>query len=325
VPVGEREVTVAVVSYNTRELLLSCLASLAAEAAGGRAEVWVADNASADDSPAAAREQAPWAHVLETGGNIGFGRAVNLVAERTGGEWLLIVNADIELREGALAALLAAGAGPRVGCVAPRLCSSDGDTEHSVHPFPTLPLTLAFNLGLQRVVPGLGDRSCLEGYWRGDRARPVPWAIGACLLIRRRAFEEVGGFDERQWLYAEDLELGWRLHDAGWVTRYEPGAVAMHTSGAATTVAFGDRRVERFTQETYAVLRRRRGRARALALAAINVAGAAARVAWMAPLASRSAGWRERRAAARVWLQAHRTGLGDLLGDGPATRDASGS
>jgi N-acetylglucosaminyl-diphospho-decaprenol L-rhamnosyltransferase len=319
VPAGEREVTVAVVSYNTRELLLQCLASLAADAACGRAEVWVADNASTDGSAVAVREHAPWAHVIETGGNLGFGRAINLIAERTAGDWLLIANADIALREGSLAALVSAGRDARVGCVAPRLCSPDGRSEHSVHPFPTLPVTVAFNLGLQRVVPGLGERLCLEGYWDPGRARTVPWAIGACLLVRRRAFSAVGGFDERQWLYAEDLELGWRLRDAGSLTKYEPGARVVHVSGAATSIAFGGQRVDRFTRETYDVLRRRRGGPRATLTAAVNVAGAAARVAWMAPLTIVSHRWRERSAAARAWFTAHRRGLRIAAGGAPET------
>lgn len=308
-PVGEPVVTVAVVSYNTRELLLECLDSLAAESARGRAGVWVLDNASTDGSADAARTYAPWAQVIDAGENLGFGRAVNLVAARTGGDWLLVANADIALEAGALDALLAAGGDSRIGCVAPRLSSPAGVTEHSVHPFPTLPLTVAFNLGLQRVVPGLGDRLCLEGYWDPDRARTVPWAIGACLLMRRRAFDSVGGFDDRQWLYAEDLELGWRLHDAGWATRYEPRALVRHRSGAATSVAFGEQRIDRFTRETYAVLERRRGPLRASLTAAVNVGGATARIAWMAPLAVLSDSWRARRAAAGVWLRAHRAGL----------------
>src|SRR5581483_2913353 len=126
-----------------------------------------------------------------------------------------------------------------IGAVAPRLIRPDGRTQHSVWPLPTLALAIAFTLGLARVLPGTGERLCLEGYWNPDRAREVPWAIGAFLLLRRAAFDAVGGFDERQWMYAEDLDLGWRLHDAGWSTRYEPAARVLHADGAATAVAFG--------------------------------------------------------------------------------------
>ena len=302
-------VTVAVVSYNTCELLLRCLRSLEPEVSSGVAEVWVVDNGSSDGSAAAARAQAPWARVLTPGANLGFGRAVNLVAAQTRGTWLIAANADVALEPGALAALLAAGADRRVGCVAPRLVLADGRTEHSVHSLPTIAFTLAFNLGVQRLSRRLADRMLLAGLYDNERPRAVPWAIGALLLLRRRAFDAVGGFDERQWMYAEDLDLGWRLRDAGWITLYEPAARVRHASGAATAVLFGDRRVHRFMRATYAVLALRRGPARARTTAAINVFGAAARVAWMAPSAILA---RSRRGPLRetlVWLSAHRQGL----------------
>jgi N-acetylglucosaminyl-diphospho-decaprenol L-rhamnosyltransferase len=298
-------VTAAVVSWNTRELLVRCLESLAPAVSAGRAEVWVIDNGSSDGSAQAARDHASWAHLVEADENLGFGRAVNLVAGQTRSEWMLAANADVALQPGALEAMLAAGTDTRVGCVAPRLILPNGATQHSVHPLPTVPLTLAFNLGLHRLSDGLAERLCLEGFWDPNRARTVPWAIGACLLLRRTAFEQVGGFDERQWMYAEDLDLAWRLHDRGWITRYEADARVLHESGAATSGAFGEERTSRFLAATYEMLLRRRGVARMRATAAINIAGAAARLAWMTPLAALSGRWRGPRAQNRHWLAAH--------------------
>ena len=302
-------VTVAVVSWNTRPLLERCLQSLAPEVEAGRAEVWVVDNGSTDGSPEAVREHAPWAALLEPGENLGFGRAVNLVARRTGSDWLAAANADVALEPGALEALLEAGAGAEVGAVAPRLILPDGSTQHSVYHFPTLPFTLAFNLGVPQRSSRMADRLCLEGRWDASRARTVDWAIGAFLLLRRSAFEAVGGFDERQWLYAEDLDLCWRMRGAGWSVRYEPRARVRHDASAATDAAFGDRKVDRFMAATYAALLRRRGAAVTRAIAAVNVAGAAARLALWTPLARRSDRHRAARDANRMWLRAHRQGL----------------
>jgi N-acetylglucosaminyl-diphospho-decaprenol L-rhamnosyltransferase len=305
-------VTAAIVSFNTRELLLRCLRSIAREIDPGSLEVWVVDNSSTDGSAEAARSLAPGVRVLEPGRNLGFGPAVNLVASQTDSEWLLAANADVALEPGALEALLAAGEDPIVGCVAPRLILPDGSTQHSVYPFPTLRFTAAFNLGLQRLSPRVRERLCLEGDWDPARARAVPWAIGACVLLRRRAFEEAGGFDDRQWLYAEDLDLGWRLHDRGWVTRYEPSARVLHESGAATRNAFGEWRATTFMAATYAVLARRRGRARAALTAVLNVAGAGVRLAWMAPLGFVVPRWQGQAADTRRWLRAHLAGLRSL-------------
>ncbi len=299
---------IAVVSWNTRELLIRCLRSLEPEAAAGRAAVYVVDNASTDGSAEAARTHAPWAEVIEAGSNLGFGPAVNLVARRSTSPWLACANADVALEPGALATMLAAGADRDVGCVAPRLVLPDGSTQHSAYPFPSVAFAAAFSVGVHRFSRRLGERLCLEGFWDPERARTVPWAIAAFLLLRRVAFDQVGGFDERRFIYAEDLDLGWRLRDAGWVTRYEPQARVLHRSGAATELAFGTERRALFMRETYEVIRRRRGPLRAWTTAALNVAGAVARALWVAPVAWRS---ERRRAALRnnlSWLSAHLRG-----------------
>ena len=312
---GEPPVTVAVVSWNTRALLLRCLDSLRPEVDAGRAVVVVVDNASADGSAAAARAGAPWAQVIALGVNRGFGAAVNLVAAGSATPWLIAANADVALRPGALTALLAAGRDPRAGAVAPKLILPGGAVQDSVGPLPSPTQALELALGLHRLLPGRGARRCLPGQWDPERAREVPWAIAALLLLRRSAFDAVGGFDERQWMYAEDLDLGWRLRQAGWTTRYEPTAVVDHASGAATALAFGDRRRERFMRETYAVIERRRGRRVARVTAAINVVGAALRLAWMIPLAVVAAAWRPPVRDTLGWLRAHRQGL--LTADDP--------
>lgn len=306
---GSPPVVVAVVSFNTRELLMRCLDSLRGDVAAGRAEVWVVDNASSDGSADAVRARAPWARVLEPGANLGYGRAVNLVAERTSSEWLLAANADVAFTPGALATLLAGSEAPGDGCLVPRLILPDGQTQHSVHPFPTVPLTLLFNLGIHHLSSRLADRLCLEGHWNPARARTVPWAIGACLMLRRAAYDAVGGFDERQWMYAEDLDLGWRLRAGSWSTRYVPSARVQHESGAATNPAFGDMQTARFMVASYETMLLRRGAARTWAVAAINIAGAAARLLWTLPLVAFSGRFRTANHLARRWLRAHAAGI----------------
>jgi N-acetylglucosaminyl-diphospho-decaprenol L-rhamnosyltransferase len=133
--------------------------------------------------------------------------------------------------------------------------------------------------------------------------------VGALLLVRRRAWEAAGGFDERQWMYAEDLDLGWRLHQAGWATRYEPRAHVDHEHGAATTQLFGVEVAPHWQRSTYGFIARRRGRANARAVALLNLVGAVWR--W-ARVAVRSAGQPElaelRRAHAR-WIGVHLAAL----------------
>ena len=265
-------VAVAVVSWNTRDLLGACLRALADDPL---VEIWVVDNASSDGSAEMVRTEFPSVRLLALDGNIGFGPAVNLVASKTSTPWIAPANADIEVRPGALRDLLDAGERqPRAGVLAPRLELPSGETQHSVYAFPTIPFTARFNLGFHRRA---GDRLCLEGFWDPTRERDVDWALGAFLVIRRAAFDAAGGFDAGQWMYAEDLDLGWRVAKAGWSTRYVPSARVLHHASAATTQAWGDERTLRWLRSTYAWMLRRRGLTRTRITAAINVAGAYAR------------------------------------------------
>jgi N-acetylglucosaminyl-diphospho-decaprenol L-rhamnosyltransferase len=300
-------VAVVVVSWNTRELLRRCLASLQEDADSGRAAVCVLDNASSDGSAAMVRGDFPWVELIASAENLGFGPAVNLVAARTDTPWLAIANADTELLPGALQRMLSCGeAHPDAAIIAPRLIEATGGTQHSVHPFPTLPLTLAFNLGVARP---WGDRLALEGSWDPERPRTVDWALGAFLAVRRTAWDQIGGFDPGQWMYAEDLDLGWRAARAGWTTRYEPGAAVRHVGGAATEQAWGAATRDRWMASTYGWMLRRRGPVVTRTYALIGTGGAAARMLALTPHALRSPEHRARRAEMRAWYRLHRAAL----------------
>lgn len=310
---------VAVVSWNTRQLLRACLESFEPEVVDGLVDVWVVDNASRDGSAELVEREFAWAKLIASEVNLGFGPAVNLVAERTQHPWLAIANADVELLPGSLARLLEAGlAHPEVGIVAPRLVLADGRTQHSAYPFPTLPFATAFNLGLLGCSDRLAERMLLEGRWSGDQARVVDWAIGAFLLVRRLAWDAVGGFDPDLWMYAEDLDLGWRSARAGWRTWFEPAAPMLHHGAAATSQLWGDERDVRWQRSTYAWMLRRRGLTVARTYALLNTLGAAARVLLYALAgAGRDEAWGERRRAARRWTRLH---LSNLLASRAALR-----
>lgn len=304
-------VAVAVVSWNTAELLGRCLSSLAAAAREGLAEAWVVDNGSTDGSQELVRDRFPWVRLEVPGVNLGFGAAVNTVAESSAAPWIAAANADVELRGDALRELIAAGeVHPEAGALAPRLLDPDGSTQHSVHAFPTVGLALLNNLGVHRVSRKLGDRFTIEGAWDPGRAREVDWAHGAFLLLRREAFEAVGGFDTDQWMYAEDLDICWRLRQAGHSVRYVPSAVAVHHASAATTLAFGEARDLRRAAAAYAWMGRRRGRAVELAHAAVSTIVPSVRAAALfLPARIGGGGLAYRYGRARRQAALHRIGL----------------
>lgn len=296
----------AVVSWNTRDLLARCLTSLQHEVESGRVEVWVVDNASDDGSPDLVREQFPWVHLEASRENLGFGAALNVVAGQTSTDWIAVANADIALPPGALNALLESAAmDPGAGAIAPRLRMPDGRVQHSVGAFPTLTFTLLHASGAFRFRSVIADRMAFPGRWDMDRRRRVPWALGAFLLVRRDAWNQIGGFDDSQWMYAEDLDFGWRLREHGWATRYEPLAVLEHEVAAATAQQFGAERAPVWQRATYGCIARRRGSGYARAVALVNLLGALLR--WPKVLASRrgSPGAPARRAAHRRWILVH--------------------
>lgn len=296
-------VEIAVVSWNTRELLRDCLRSIQAEVEAGRAHVTVVDNGSTDGSQDAVRNEFPWATLVESDENLGFGAAVNLVAQQTNTPWIAAANADIALDPDALQRLLTAGeAHPDAGILAPRLIAPDGSTQHSVHPFPTLALTLAFNLGIATLK---GDRLALNGHWNPETPRYVDWALGAFVLVRRAAWDQIQGFAPEQWMYAEDLDLAWRAAHAGWRTWYEPAARVAHAGAASTTQAWGETGPERWLRSTYGWMIRRRGPLITRTYAFLNTAGATARLV-LQRLARRNAA---DRGVMRMWARLHARAL----------------
>lgn len=271
-------VVIAVVSWNTRELLDRCLRSLEPSVEAGTAEVWVVDNASTDGSADLVRRHHPWATLVPRHDNLGYGKAINLVAARTASPWFALSNADVALRPGALDALLEAGQrDAEAGVLAPRLLLPDGTTQHSAWGFPSLATTVAQNLGPRLAPRRLAERSAIRGAWDPERGGRVPWAIGAFLLVRREAWDAVGGFDPDQWMSAEDLDLGWRMHNAGWRTTYVPAAHVDHEESAATGSVWGDELPIHWQRCAYAWMVRKLGRRRTIAVGLLNFVGSGVR------------------------------------------------
>src|SRR6185503_11528018 len=200
----EPRVDVVVVSYETRETLLECLAAFVAEPT---ASVVVIDNASRDGTAAAVRERFPSVRLVANAENVGFARACNQGARESRARYLLFLNPDATLAPGSLGALAAIlEARPRVGVVGPRTRSANGDIQVSTGP----DLSLVSEIRQRRLVRGVARRDAailVEAEGLHAVEREVDWVSGACLMIRREAFDAVSGFDERFFLYEEDADL----------------------------------------------------------------------------------------------------------------------
>lgn len=228
------QVDVVVVSFNRRELLSKCCESIAE--IDEVAHLVVVDNASTDGSAEMMRQRFPEASLICNDRNLGFGRAVNLGAAAGNAPLLLLLNSDAELRPGAYVALRSAlRSDPETAGVGPHISDEQGRTELSVG--RTLSLTnetwfkilgSAHEAGIP-LLHGLVER-------RYGRPRRTPSLSAACLLLRRDAFKQVDGLDERFFLYAEDVDLCHRLTQAGWRLRYVPEAQVLHRRGASAAV-----------------------------------------------------------------------------------------
>jgi N-acetylglucosaminyl-diphospho-decaprenol L-rhamnosyltransferase len=229
-------VSVVLVTYESAEDLAACLATLPAAAGPHELEVVVVDNASRDGSAEIARRLG--VKLLENPANLGLSRAIDLGAAATDAPWLLLVNPDTRLAPGALARLLAtAAADPTIGCVGPHLRNSDGSEYPTGRRFPSI-LVGALHAALGTVWPG---NPATRHYHMADldRSRPVPvdWVSGACMLLRREAYEAAGRFDAGYFMYFEEMDFCLRLARAGWRVVYDPGAEVTHILGGSTRSA----------------------------------------------------------------------------------------
>ena len=235
---------VVVVSYRCRDLLSGCLTSIQEHAPAGTT-TWVVDNASNDGTVELVGERFTDVRLITNDRNLGFAAATNTAIREGSAPYVLALNPDAELRAGTLGVLLELmRERPEVGIAGCRLERPDGSFDHaSRRSFPTV-------LGALGHLSGVGRRrrgGPLAQYRAPDVERgPVDAVNGAFMLLRRGALDEVGLFDERYWMYMEDVDLSYRFKEAGWTTWYEPSVTALHvkhgasgdTRSIALTIAF---------------------------------------------------------------------------------------
>jgi len=254
-------VSAVAVSFNSRDCLPDCVRSLRSE---GVTDIVVVDNASSDGSVEAVLASDPDVTVVTTGANLGFGSGVNRGVEASTGDHLLILNPDTVVEPGTVKALAGAlDRDPGMAAVGPRIENVDGTLYPSVRSFPNLAVAAghAF-LGLLWPRNPFSRRYRMLDWDHGHSAPAVDWVSGACMLVRRSAFEAVGGFDESYFMYVEDVDLCWRLGRAGWRIGYEPAGRVVHALGGSSRlmpyrmIAAHHRSLLRFASKTSTGARR---------------------------------------------------------------------
>jgi N-acetylglucosaminyl-diphospho-decaprenol L-rhamnosyltransferase len=224
---------VVVVSHDTREEALACVATLPA---AGADEVVLVDSGSRDGTAPAVAAAHPGVRVLRLA-NVGFGRAATPVLPATDAPVVVVANADTRFAPGSVRAIAAAlDADPGLGAVGPRLTYPDGRRQASARRLPSLGTAVGHGL-LGLWVP---DNPWTRRYRLADLdpdvSHDVDWLSGCALGLRRRAFDEVGGFDPGYFMFVEDVDLAWRLTRAGWRLATAPAAGVVHRVGASTSL-----------------------------------------------------------------------------------------
>jgi hypothetical protein len=228
--------SVVIPSWNTKDYLARCLATLAA-AEKPATEVIVVENASSDGSLELLRTQHAGIVLIANEKNEGFARACNQGMRVARGRYVLLLNTDTELAPDALARLVRfLDEHPEYGAAAPRLVHADGRTQRTVQEFPTLATALFFSTPLERWFPGSRElRRYFMRAWDQESSRDVDQPPAAVLLLRKSMLDQVGLFDESLWLFYNDVDLAKRMRAAGWKTRYLAEARVLHHVGGSTS------------------------------------------------------------------------------------------
>ena len=225
-------ISTVIVAYNSGELLRRCLTAVGSS----HGEIVVVDNGSPNGDATVARDEFPEVRLIAGTRNAGFGRAANTGVAYASGRWVLLLNPDAwPIEDGVERLLEFAESIPGLGAAGPLLFDSSGQPQRSTIRPPLGAAPLALSTAFPGVVTWLyGAWRRVTSPLRRGKVRPTEFLQGSVLLVRRDAFEAVGGFDESFFMYGEDADLCARLRDAGWAVELCHGARFVHLGGGSS-------------------------------------------------------------------------------------------
>ncbi len=225
------DLSIIIINWNTRQLLLDCLASVYRTVRLASFEVFVVDNGSADGSADAVSASFPAVHIIANSSNLGFARANNIALRRMSGKYAVLLNSDTIIKEAALDKMYDfMERHPDAGMCGPQLLNGDGSKQNSVGDFPVL-LTEFVNKSLLRILfPGAYRKAKIK-HAALDVSAPVDFIVGACMVVRRTAIDSVGLLDEDYFFLYEETDWCFRMHQAGWQVYHQPDAEIYHLGG----------------------------------------------------------------------------------------------
>jgi GT2 family glycosyltransferase len=222
------DVSIIIVNWNTRELLSSCLAAVFTTIHKCSIEVLVVDNGSVDGSPQMVRDQFPQVHLIENQENLGFARANNQAIQQCRGGFILLLNSDAFLQEGAIDQMIDfLLLNRQAGIVGPRLLYPDGRRQKSHGPLPTLASETISLAGFDKLHWPIKRIKLSDPFETG-------FVSGACMMARRSMLQEIGLLDEDFFFFSEEIDLCYRARKAGWKVFFVPSAAAVHMEAGSS-------------------------------------------------------------------------------------------
>ena len=222
------DLSIIIISFNTKELVLDCLASLFRTIKERSFEVWLVDNNSTDKTVAAVKKKYPTVIAIENKENRGFAAANNQAFRHMKGRYALLLNSDTVLTDGAVNELYSfMETHPHMGMACGQLLNEDGSKQNSIANYPTM-LSLVSNETLLRILMPRKFPSKKRDY---KSPMPVESCIGACLMIRKKAMDDIGYFDERYFFFFEETDWAYRMKRGDWGVYFVPAAKIIHCQG----------------------------------------------------------------------------------------------
>ena len=302
------DLSIIIVSWNVRELLRKCLASVEAGRDSLTLQVIVVDGASTDGSPDMVAAGFPRVELIPCADNVGFPRGNNIGLARATGRFLLLLNPDTVVLGDALPRMIDhLEANPDIGLLGPQLLNPDGSIQSSRRRFPSLATGFFESTWLEGLAPGV-----LARYYAlelpDNAIADVDWITGACVMGPRAVYERIGGLDEGYYMYSEELDWCRRIKDAGWRVVYFPRAQVVHHGGQSSEQAVTARHIN-FQRAKLRYFRKYHGRMSASVLRLFLLANYAWQLAleWLKGLFGSKPTLRRQRV--RAYLEVLRSGL----------------
>lgn len=279
---SEVTLSIIVVNWNTREITRNCLQSVREKVTGISCEVIVVDNASSDVSVEMVRSEFPEVRLIINDENLGFGRANNQGMRVARGRYFLLLNSDTIVIDDSIQRLVSfMESSPQIGIAGCKLLFEDLTLQGSCARFSSIKLALLEDLMLYKFMSRRRQGEVLlNGYWAHDRTRDVDAVWGAAMLVRREVFDETTGFDERIFMYGEDVEWCMRVRDLGWRITFAHDCRIVHLEHKSAEIMYGDERVDLCHKRAYEIYAARYGVVAMTVLMLIKTVGALIRVCY---------------------------------------------